>query len=416
MDTPQKNPESEAYQSVPEPEKPQQVRGSVWYAIGAIMIGVGAGLLYLFFSSEQTGTITQTAQTEPIVFAGISPLTGDAASFGQPIRQAALLAQREINAAGGIGGRPIEMQWHDGKCEGEDAEAAARTILADERVQVAVAGVCSNEFLASAPLFQERAVISISPSATSPLISDLGPYVIRTAPSDALAGRVAAQYARERMEASTAAVITEDTLYTEGLRDVFIPEFEALGGTIVVNESYETGTIDFSSFVASVVATEPDVIYILPQSPTPGVLITQALKEAGVTARLLTAEVMLIRDAIVEQAAILEGVTGIEVLFDEENPHAQEMLARYEAEFGLEAIYPSFMASMYDLMYLLKEAFENTDGSPNAIDAYLKSVTEWPGASGVITFDENGDPLPIYSVRTISDGEAPIVELFEISR
>ncbi len=383
-------------------------------AVAVVLFVVAAvGGMYLWGTISEEGRMAPPSRA-PLVVGGITPLTGDAASFGIPIQQAALLAAKEINAQGGIGGRKLVLYWEDGKCEGENARRAAEKLFEEHPDMVAlIAGSCSSEFLAAAPLAQARGVLSFSSSATSPNISTLGRLVFRTAPSDALAGKVAAEYAFFTMGARRAAIITEDKDYPQGLREVFRRRWGELGGTVVTDAVFAPGTTDFADIARRVKESGADVVYLLPQSPTPGVLAVKALKEEKVPAQLLTAEVLLIRDAIAEQGKILDGVVGIEVFFDKDNPRAQQLIANYEAEYGLEPTYPGFMAGMYDLMYLLKESYEATDGTPEAMAEYLYRLRGWRGAVGKLSFDRNGDPSLVYSIRKIENGAAVTIDLVE---
>lgn len=385
----------------------------LWYGVAVVLLVAISGAVYWFWAGGEVEE--PVAAAEPFILGGILPLSGDAASFGIPIKQAAELAIEEINNAGGIKGRQVVLRFEDGKCESEDSRAAAERLLATNEIDLMIAGGCSSEFLAAAPLVQDRGIISLSSSATNPDISKLGKLVFRTAPSDALAGKVAAEYAFKNMTASSAAIITEDKAYTQALREVFKKEFGELGGVVVADEVYQTGATDFVTIAESVMAANPSVVYVLPQSPTPGILAVKELKALNPDVKVLTAEVLLIRDAISEQGDILEGVTGIEVLFDEQNPKAAQFLKRFEEEYALEATYPGFMAGMYDLMYLVKEAAEATDGSSAAIADYLYAVNDWNGAVGPLSFDGNGDALLPYSIRKVSNREAPVIDVYSIT-
>lgn len=367
----------------------------------AALGGAVAAVAYVWLPDDILNTVAKK-QAAPFVIGGILPLTGDGASFGVPIKEAAVLAQTEINEKGGIGGAPIEIVWRDGKCEGADAAIAAEDLIQNHDIKILIGGACSGEVLASAPLAETAGLLTVSSASTNPGISDL-PNVFRTAPSDELAGKIASQYARDTLGIESAAIITEDTAYAQGLRDVFRASFEQAGGTVVVDEVFDRGTSDFSEAIARIKEAAPDLVYILPQTPAPGVLIVKELKEQEVPATYLTAEVLLIRDAVVEQGDILEGVIGIEVLFDKENPRAATMLTNYERVYGREAIYPHFMGGIYDLMYLIKESFERTDGSTQAVSAYLSGLRAWPGTIGPVTFDSFGDPSLPYQIIKITN-------------
>jgi len=406
--------------SVPSAPKPLLKTKSIKLIIPAVILLLAGIAIAAFilpkpsFAPQKPTPSPQAKQikTGPLKIGGILPLTGDAASYGIPLQQSAYLAQKEINESGGINGRQIEIIWKDGRCEKQDAQPAAEKLLNEDKVEILLAGACSSEFLVAAPLAQEKKVLSFSSSATSPEISQLGKYIFRTVPSDALAGKAAAQYAFNKWEAKTAGIITEDKDYTLGLKNVFKQDFTALGGEVLFDEVFPTGMTDFSSFAAIAGNTPPDVIYVLPQTPTPGVLAIKALKDQKISSKLLTAEVLLIRDAIQEQGEILKGVTGIEILFDEQRPKAKHFLDLYKQEYNLDPTYPGFMAGMYDIIYLIKEAYEAVGSDPDQVSQYLYSLKNWNGAVGVLSFDKNGDPTLTYSIRQITGFEAPQVDSY----
>ena len=366
------------------------------------------------FAPQKTTPLPQAKQikTGPLKIGGIIPLTGDAASFGIPIQQSVYLAQKEINESGGINGRQIEVIFRDGRCEKQDAKTAAEQLINEEKVELLLGGACSDEFLSSAPIAQSEKVITFSSTATSPEISELGKYVFRTCPSDALAGKAAAGYAYNKWGAKTAGVIAEDKDYSQALKEVFSQNFTQLGGEVVMTETFPTGTTDFSDLAGKAKSLSPDVLYILPQSSTPGVLLVKALKDQGVASKILTAEVLLISDAVTEQGEILEGVTGIQPFFDETRPKTQKFLELYKKEFNLEPGYPADLAGVYDFMYLIKEAYEAVGSDPDKVSQYLYSLENWDGAVGDLSFDKNGDPTLIYSIRQITGFEALQVDSY----
>lgn len=352
------------------------------------------------------------ATNTPLLIGGILPLTGDASSYGIPIQQSAFLTENEINQTGGIGGRQIKFLWEDGRCDAKDAKAAADKLVNKEKVNFLFAGVCSGEFLAAAPVAQAAKIISFTSSATSPKISMLGKYVFRTAPSDSLAGKVAAQYAFNKMHAKTAGIIAENTAYAQGLHDVFKQEFTSLGGTIGLDDTYETGTTDFAKISGDVASAKLDVLYILPQTPTPGVLLITALKNSNVTVPLMTAEVLLERDALQKHGKILDGVTGIEALVDQTTPKAQHFINLYKSNYSSTLVYPAYMLGMHDALYLLKEAYEKVGNDPDAISSYIDSLKDWQGAIGSLSFNTAGDPTFSYSIEAISNSTATQIDTY----
>lgn len=350
----------------------------------------------------------------PIKIGVVLPLTGENASYGLPIQRVGQLAVDELNADGGIAGRPIEVIWEDGKCDPKGGTDAAQKLINIDQVKIIFGGACSGETLAMAPLANEAKVLVISPSATSPDVTvNGGEFVFRTSPSDAAAGAVAAQYAYSKMEARKAAIISETTDYAQGLRRVFKEKFTALSGEVVVDETYQTGSTDFRAQILKIKNSKPDVVYIVPQGSASGVLILKQLKSRGIEAKRLTAEVLIGRDVVSKSKNDMEGLVGIEARFDEQGELAIALFTKYREQYNEEPPYPSFMANMYSQFFLIKEAIEAHGLDTEKIRDWLYSVKDWKHALGSLTFDRNGDPVGLpYSVKKVEGGELKEVEVY----
>ncbi|MBI2558683.1 ABC transporter substrate-binding protein [Candidatus Woesearchaeota archaeon] len=333
------------------------------------------------------------------------PLSGDAAAYGLPIQKAFKIALQEVNSKGGVNGRKLEAIYEDSKCNPKDGNAAAQKLVNIDKVKVIVGGVCSGETLGAAPITEADKVILISPSATSPDITKAGDFVFRVAPSDAFAGIVASEYAFKDANAKKAAVISETTDYAQGLRNVFKENFVKLGSEIVADETYNPEDTDFRAQVAKVKVTNPDVIYLVPQAPAKGILLIKQLKESGYAKQLLTAEVLIGRNIIKENGADMEGLIGIEQKFDEKNPKAAALVAKYTQEAKEEPPFPGYMAGAYDIVYLLADAIGKYGYDSEKIRDYLYEVKDYDGAVGKLTIDDNGDPIMEYSILQVKNSQ-----------
>ena len=332
------------------------------------------------------------------------PLTGDGAAYGLPIQKALKIAFDEINAKGGVNGAKLDPIYEDSKCNPKDGNAAAQKLINVDKVKVIIGGACSGETLGASPLTESNKVILISPSATSPDVTNAGDFVFRVAPSDAYAGTVAAEYAYNELNARKAAIIAETTDYTQGLARVFREQFTKLGGEVVADERYNPEDADFRTQVAKAKAASADVIYILPQAPPKGILLIKQLKEAGVTTQRLTAEVLTGRNVVAENGADMEGLIGIEQKFDEKNPKAAALLVKYRQQANEEAPFPGYMSGAYDIVYLLADAIAKDGYDSVKIRDYLYAVEDYDGAVGKLTLDENGDPIMEYSILQVKNG------------
>ncbi len=352
-------------------------------------------------SQQQQQTQTQGSYKIGVML----PLTGDGAAYGLPIQRAVKISIDEINAKGGVNGKKLEPIYEDSKCNPKDGNAAAQKLINVDKVKVIIGGACSGETLGAAPITEANKVILFSPSATSPDITKAGDFVFRDAPSDAYAGVVSSNYVYNDLNAKKAAVISESTDYAQGLRRVFKENFAKSGGEIVADETYNPEDTDFRTQVTKVKAASPDVVYLVPQAPAKGILLIKQLKEAGVTTQLLTAEVLVGRNVIKENAADMEGLIGIEQKFDEKNPKAASLLAKYKQQSGEEAPFPGYMSGVYDIVYLLADAITKNGYDSEKIRDYLYAVKDYDGAVGKITLDQNGDAVLDYTIEQVKNGQ-----------
>ncbi|MBL8031327.1 MAG: ABC transporter substrate-binding protein, partial [Candidatus Doudnabacteria bacterium] len=152
-------------------------------------------------SSQTTGsggTTTKVESSGPIKVGVILPLTGDAAAYGEPMRNALTLAADDVNKNGGVGGKDIVLIYEDGKCSGKDAASAASKLVSIDKVQVIIGGFCSSESLAALPVVETAKVALFSGGSSSPDLTGKSRFFFRDYPSDASQGKVLAELAWKR--------------------------------------------------------------------------------------------------------------------------------------------------------------------------------------------------------------------------
>ena len=353
-------------------------------------------------SSTPSSTSESTpGESQEIVLGAMFPLTGDGAAYGEPLSQQLMLSVDEINAAGGIQGKKIKLVLEDSKCTPKDGSNAANKLVNVDKVKVIFGGACSGETLGAAPIAEQNHVIIISPAATSPDLTKAGDYIFRTAPSDAYAGKVAAEKALA-LGFKKAAIINENTDYAQGLRKVFDKVFTDKGGVVASKESYNPEETDFKTQILKIKEAKPDVIYVVPQTPAKGVLLVKQLKEQGVSQQLITAEVLIGRDVVKEHGKDIEGLIGVEAAFNEKGALAAKTLDSFRAKHG-EPPWPFYQAATRDAVYLIADAIRDHGLDSDEIKKALYATKDWEGAIGKLTIDENGDPILGYSIKQVKN-------------
>jgi len=330
-------------------------------------------------------------------------LTGEGAQYGITIEKTIRLAIEEVNAAGGINGKSIELITEDGKCSKQEGAKAAKTLIKN-RVKFIIGGACSTETLGAAPVTEAESVILFSPSATHPDITKAGSFVFRTAPSDALTGKIAALEARKRGH-NTATVISERTKIAQDTAQEFSRAFESRGGKILANLIYED-TMDSDQFTKTTTNTNSSMIYISSQLPKNVISIIKIMKEHrnDTIQEIYTQEILNDKEFVRKNQNILEGTIGFERAFHENKPLTQKALAAYRAKYG-EPPFPIYQAGAYEIVQLLTEGLELFGENTEKIKHWLLMTNERDSAVGKLTIDKNGDASLEYRTLQLIGGK-----------
>src|ERR671939_837747 len=214
-------------------------------------------------------------------------LSGQTSSFGQSTKNGIEMARDEINNAGGINGRKIELVIEDEQGEPGKVTTVVTKLLRQDQVQALLGEVASTNSLAAAPKAQEAKIPMITPSSTNPKVTQVGDYIFRVCFTDDFQGAVAAKFAANTLHAKKAAILGDfNSDYSKGMTQYFEREFTGSGGQIVARQSYTQTDADFKGQLTNIRAAAPDVILVPGYYGQVGVIAKQA-KELGITAPLL---------------------------------------------------------------------------------------------------------------------------------
>jgi branched-chain amino acid transport system substrate-binding protein len=223
--------------------------------------------------------IPALADTIKIGVAG--PHTGDLAPYGIPTKEAAEMVVAEINAAGGVLGKQIELVALDDQCKPEIATSVA-TKLVSEGVSVVIGHVCSGATKAALGIYKEANVIAISPWATNPPLTQSGDYpnFFRTIAPDDDQGKLAATFATDKLGAKKIAIIHDKGDYGKGFAD-FAKQFVEAGGKaqVVMYEGITPGAMDYSAVVQKIRKEGSDVVIFGGYHPEASKLVSQMNKK-----------------------------------------------------------------------------------------------------------------------------------------
>ncbi len=339
-----------------------------------------------------SGAAMMEKSDEPFRIGAMDALTGPAESYGNPLIQSKQLAVEEINAAGGINGRMLELIAEDSKCNAQDAITAYNKLTDVDGVKIILGTTCSGAMLGAAPLAEDEGVILLSASATSPDIAGAGDYIFRTAINDNQLGIDTGNTIHVDGHHHIA-TITESTDYAEGARRTTVARFEELGGHAVASEGFTSDITDFRTQLTKLIAAQPDAVYLAPQTEFSAGTIMKQLRELGFEGPIY-AETVATGPESLQIAG--EAATGMKAIIP--NPElsteaGMNFLANFEARYGRVATIPWFQASGYDDVYIAAECLAVT-GDDQDTDGFrdcLNNLTRDGAIGDNYGFDENGD-------------------------
>ncbi len=344
------------------------------------------------------GIVGDGQQTGPFRIGVMESLTGPGETYGTVANQAKQMAADEINSAGGINGRMLELVVEDSKCSAKDAIAAYNKLTDVDGVKIILGTSCSSAMLGAAPLAEADGVILFSGLASNPDIANAGDYIFRTQISDTQVGIDTgnALWADEVRELAT---ITEATDYAEGVRRTTVAQFEKRGGRVAAEERYASDVTDFRSLLAKLFATKPDALHLAPQSEfAAGTIIKQA-REMGYEGPIYAETVSVGTTALEIAGDAATGMKAITADLDPDNEKAQEVLADFGERYEYVTL-PWHLGSAYDDVYIAAECLKQTNDDQDA-DSFRDCMYEitWSGAIGDnYSFDSDGEVVGLSRV------------------
>jgi branched-chain amino acid transport system substrate-binding protein len=230
---------------------------------------------------------------EPIKIGALYGVTGGMSSIDEPGLNGFKLAAKQINAAGGIGGRPVEVVAIDGKSD-QTATTSAATEMIDVHKVVAMGGLNDSTFaLAAGPIAQAAGIPFVTAGATLPTLPDqVGDYFFMVPFGDDTQAYAVADYATNTLQGKSAYMLVDQAYdFTTALARFFKERWTANGGTIVLEDSYNSGDTDFSAQIARLKANaeQPDVLFIS-AIPNEAGTTTRQFREAGLTQPILSGD------------------------------------------------------------------------------------------------------------------------------
>ena len=343
---------------------------------------------------------------DPIKIGVYEPMTGGMAAGGQQTMEGVDLA-RELR--GEVLGRPIEAILVDNKSDKVEAANAMARLLDKEKVVAVIGSYGSSLSMAGGPLAQKAQVPVMGCSPTNPLVTKDNDFYFRACFIDPFQGQVMAKYAVQDLNAKTAAIVQDVAQdYSVGLASFFKKAFVELTGdpnSIVAETSFQSGDSDFTAQLTNVVAKNPDVIFMPSYYQDMAQFAIQA-RQLGVQSTMLGGDALEAPELISVGGDAVEGIKfSTHYSAEAATREASKVFSdAYQKKYN--KIPNAFAALGYDAYNLLIDAIETAQSAdPVVIRDTLKQFKNHEAVTGLITFDENGDPIKSAVILGVEGGQ-----------
>jgi branched-chain amino acid transport system substrate-binding protein len=331
------------------------------------------------------------------------PMTGPAAAMGQMVWEGVQVAHQLQPQ---VLGQPVKLVLVDTRSDRIEAANAVSRLIEKDKVAAIIGEVISSDTLAGVPIAERAGVPNISPTATSPLVTQNRQFAFRTAYVDDLQGKVAARFAWENLKARRVAVLIDQAQdYCVGLANFFKQEFERRGGQIVSTSYIQTGEQDFSAQISALKGANPDLIYA-PNYYSEVALLAKQLQDLGVKIPILSGDGAQVPELLSIGGPAVNGMY-FTALFHRQGATTElgrKFMQAYESTYKKPL--DGFAALGGDGYFLLTDAITRAGGADGAkVAQALAATKDFAGVTGVITMGPNHNPIKGVTVIKVENGQ-----------
>jgi len=365
--------------------------------------GIFACLLVIFGTFIFAGCTSPSEHSSEVQIGALLPLSGNSAAYGERLREGIELRmyvkqERERDSLN------VEIVYEDTRMNPEDAVSTFRK-LQQSGIQSFIGPYSSSEALAVAPVAKRNDAIILSPGATSPDLSDTGPYFSRIIASDYYDASVMASFARDSLDAQMAGLVYINNDYGVGIKNSFQEHFSNFGGEVTYTAGFDSGTSDFRTILERLNQEPPDLVLLIGFSEM-GFFLRQ-MGELGLSFQILSSG-LFENPKIVETAGRF--ANGVYYTMPYFSPKGGSSTIEKTFNQAFEEKYPDQSPAIehglgYDALNVYLEALRESDGSLKGVKEAITSLESFPGAAGSLTFDDNGNVTKPYGIKTYRGGE-----------
>ena len=349
---------------------------------------------------------------EPLKIGMVAPVTGAQAETGSYQIQGAKLAVEEINKAGGLLGRPIELVIEDDQTTNPGVVLAFSKLAGDKDIPAFIGPLFSTQVHAMAPDIQ-RTGRPVMIGATDPQLTHMGnPWLFRCRPNDSYSARVIADYGVNTLgKKKWAIVYSTEAFGTNGMKNL-VEALKGLGVEPALVQGYTINSEDFTPVAFAVKQSGADVMGTYMIVGPDQAIFARQLRQLGVNIAWIGSPTTVATTVLKLAGPALYGSYAVSDFAADSSPAAKEFAAKYEATYKSA---PDFRGAWtYDAVHVLALAIDNAKSlEPQKIREAILSVKGYVGAEGTYNFDQNGDGLHGYNIVKNDNGKIVFIKYID---
>ncbi|MDQ2103953.1 ABC transporter substrate-binding protein [Azospirillum isscasi] len=349
------------------------------------------------------------AQAQDTVRIGlVQPLTGSVAYNGKSVVEGARLAVEEMNAAGGVLGKKIELIVEDGQCTPANSVNAVEKLVQKDKVVTLVGAFCSSATAAIMPVAQKYKLPLITGVSSKASLTEQGnPYFFRAAETDALMAEAFAKILANDLKLTKVAYIGVNDDWGRGGVEEFSRDLTALGVKTVLTEYFDHGATDFFTLLTKLRAARPDGVFVAAETQDGSILVKQ-IREMGLDTKVFGVGSWATADFINLTGEAAEGIhAAVPYASSMDTPRNQTFVQKYEAKYGIKP--GKYGAAGYNALNIAGQAIARAGGTDaEAIRAAL-AKTSYEAPNGVYKFTDKGQAYGFDAVLVRIEKGAPKV-------
>jgi len=343
---------------------------------------------------EEATSEAPKAAGDTIKIGFLGALTGDVAMFGKPTLEGMKMAAEDLNAAGGVLGKKIEIVEADNRGDKQEGASVTQKLISRDNVIAIVGDPTTGITKVAAPIAQKAQVLLISAGATGPGVVENGDFIFRNTLLDSVAIPACIDYFANDLKYKKVAIITSDNNdYSVGFSQTFRDAAKGKGIEIVADEKVKDGDKDFSGQVTNIKAKKPDVIFFSGYY-TEGALIMKEARKQGVKANMFGGDGLFSPEFIKLGGSAVEGsMSALGFAPEQASPETAKFIEAFKKKFAGQ-LPGLFDAQGYDGVMMIADAIKRANSAdPKVFKDAMATTKNFQGVSGTITIRANREPI-----------------------